>query len=61
MDINSIMASQLASLQQTIQLSILDQTMENSTIAATKILENLPAQQPEASHPYKGLVIDLSV
>lgn len=61
MDINSIMASQLASLQQTVQLSLLDRTMEISATSATELLQDFSVQQAEASHPYKGQLIDLSV
>lgn len=61
MEINSLMSAQLASLQQTLQLSLLDQTLNNSAAAAVEMLESAPVQQTEASHPYKGLFIDLTV
>lgn len=61
MDINSLMASQLPSLQQTVQLSLLDQTLNNSAIAAVELLQSVPVEQTEAPHPYKGLLVDLSV
>lgn len=58
MDINSIMSGQLAQLQQTLQLSILDQSMNNGAANVVKMLEDMPQQAP-ASHPYKGQVIDV--
>lgn len=61
MEINSLMSAQLASLQQTLQLSLLDQTLNNSAVAAVELLESAPVQQADAPHPYKGLNVDLSV
>lgn len=58
MDINSIMSSQLTSLQQTVQLSILDRALN---LGAAGVVEMLEQPQPEAAHPYKGNIIDVSV
>lgn len=61
MDINTIMSAQLASLQQTVQLSIMDKAMNMETATAVQLLENMPVQQADIPHPYKGLVVDVSV
>jgi len=57
MDMNSLMASQLRSLQSTVQLSVMNKAMAMSATAATDMLESLP-EQP-AAHPYKGITLDL--
>lgn len=62
MDINSIMSSQLASLQHTVQLSILDKSL--NIMGATGVIEMLDKStqnQPPMNHPYKGNIIDISV
>lgn len=61
MDINSAMSAQLASLQQTLQMSILDKSLNLSAAGAVQMLEEMPQQtaQPAAAHPYKGTVIDI--
>ncbi|ATP38803.1 polyribonucleotide nucleotidyltransferase [Solibacillus sp. R5-41] len=58
MDINSMMSAQLASLQQTLQMSILDKSMNNGAAGVIEMMEDLP-QQTAAAHPYKGQVIDV--
>ena len=58
MDINSIMASQLRSLQSTVQMSVMNNALSMSTAAATDMLKSLP-DQPAAAHPYKGISIDV--
>jgi hypothetical protein len=58
MDMNSIMASQLRSLQSTVQLSVLNNALSMNTSAATEMLESLP-DQPVATHPHKGASIDV--
>lgn len=58
MDINTMMASQLRSLQSTIQLSVLNKALSMNTATATEMLEALP-QQTAALHPHKGLSIDM--
>ena len=60
MDINSIMSSQLAELQQTLQMSLMDTSMNAQAGAVAQLLEAAP-QAPAAQHPYKGSVIDVSV
>ncbi|WP_432352541.1 putative motility protein [Sporosarcina sp. A2] len=55
MDISSIMASQLRSLQSTVQMTIMDKAMTSSASAAIEMLQSLP----EASHPFKGSAIDI--
>ncbi|MBE1555458.1 putative motility protein [Sporosarcina limicola] len=58
MDMNSIMASQLRSLQSTIQLSILNKSLSMGAAVATDMLKSLP-DQPVAAHPHKGTAIDV--
>ena len=58
MDMSSIMASQLRSLQSTVQMSVLNNALTMGTAAATEMLESLP-DQPAASHPHKGASIDV--
>ena len=41
MDMNSIMASQLRSLQSTVQLSVLNNALSMNTAAATDMLKSL--------------------
>ncbi|GKV55907.1 hypothetical protein NCCP2222_18540 [Sporosarcina sp. NCCP-2222] len=57
MELNSIMASQLRSLQSTVQLSVLNKAMAVNATAATDLLESLPQQS--AAHPYKGTALDM--
>ncbi|MER2263192.1 MAG: putative motility protein [Psychrobacillus sp.] len=56
MDINSIMSSQLAQLQQTVQMSVMKNALNMETVAAVEMLESMP--QP-ATHPSKGTVVDI--
>jgi len=58
MDMNSIMASQLRSLQSTVQMSVLNNALSMNTTAATEMLKSLP-DQPVAAHPHKGTSVDL--
>lgn len=58
MEINSMMSAQLASLQQTLQMSMLDKTMNADAASVAKLIEQLPQQAP-AAHPYKGQMIDV--
>ena len=58
MDMNSIMASQLRSLQSTVQMSVLNNALSMNTAAATEMLKSLP-DQPVATHPHKGASIDV--
>ncbi|MEK4228101.1 putative motility protein [Solibacillus sp. FSL H8-0538] len=60
MDISSMMSAQVAQLQQTVQMSILDQSLNLGAASAIKMLEDMP-EQPVAAHPYKGQVIDVQV
>lgn len=53
-----MMSAQLASLQQTLQMSILDKSMNNGAAGVIEMMEELP-QQTAAAHPYKGQVIDI--
>lgn len=59
MDLNSIMDTQLQDLQQTVQMSVLQNAMNMETTSAVQLLEQMPQQQ--AVHPYKGNVIDIQV
>jgi hypothetical protein len=58
MNINSMMASQLRSLQSTVQMSILNKALMSSSAVATDMLQSL-SDQPAAPHPTKGASIDL--
>lgn len=58
MDINSIMASQLRSLQSTVQMSVLSKSLSLGTSAATEMLNSLP-DQPIVAHPHKGNSVDV--
>ncbi|MBO2536115.1 MULTISPECIES: YjfB family protein [Rummeliibacillus] len=60
MDLNAIMATQLSDLQQTVQLSVLQNAMNMQTTTAVQLLEQLP-EQPQAVHPFKGTTIDIQV
>ena len=60
MEINAMMSQQLASLQQTLQMTMLDRTMNADAAGVAKLMEQLPQQQAApAAHPYKGQVIDV--
>ncbi|MFO7316319.1 MAG: putative motility protein [Bacilli bacterium] len=61
MDINSIMSSQLASLQHTVQLSILDKSLNMGATGVIEMLDKSTQNQPPMNHPYKGNIIDISV
>ena len=58
LDINSIMSSQLRSLQSTVQLSVLNNSLSMSTAAAADMLKSMP-DSPVAAHPHKGASIDV--
>ena len=57
MDINSIMSSNLLQLQQTVQMSVLQNAMNMESVAAVEMLEDMP--QASAPHPHKGSVVDI--
>ena len=59
MDLTSIMDTQLQDLQQTVQMSVLQNAMNMEATSAVQLLEQMPQQQ--AAHPYKGTVIDIQV
>lgn len=58
MDINSIMASQLRSLQSTVQMSVLSKSLSMGSSAALEMLNSLP-DQPTVAHPHKGNSVDV--
>ncbi|MBO0588819.1 putative motility protein [Sporosarcina sp. E16_8] len=58
MDMNSIMASQLRSLQSTVKMSVLNNALSMNTAAATEMLNSLQ-NQPVATHPHKGASVDV--
>ena len=60
MDISSLMSVQVAELQQTLQLSLLQKATGAGVEGTLEMLEELP-QQSQAAHPYKGTVIDVHV
>lgn len=59
MEINNILSQQLASIQQTLPMTILDKAV-NQSAGVVEMLQDIP-QQTQASHPYKGQVIDIQV
>ena len=60
MEINSFMSAQVAQLQQTLQMSILDKSINQGAAGVIEMLNDIPPQQT-ATHPYKGQVIDVQV
>lgn len=61
MELSSFMSAQVAQLQQTVQMSILNKSLNMGAASAVQMLEQLPEQQPAAQHPYKGTSIDVSI
>lgn len=60
MSINSIMSSQLMELQQTVQMSVMQNALNLNASAAVELLEDM--SQPQAiAHPHKGTIVDISV
>ncbi|GEN83878.1 hypothetical protein SLU01_21900 [Sporosarcina luteola] len=59
MDMNSIMASQLRSLQSTVQMSVMNKALSMETAAMTDMLQGLQDQPPVAAHPHKGMSVDI--
>ncbi|TSI06024.1 YjfB family protein [Lysinibacillus sp. BW-2-10] len=60
MELSSFMSAQVAQLQHTVQLSIMDKALNLGAAGAIEMLQQLPEQAP-ANHPYKGTQIDVSV
>ncbi|KOP71423.1 polyribonucleotide nucleotidyltransferase [Lysinibacillus sp. FJAT-14745] len=60
MEINTIMSSQIMELQQTVQMSVMQNALNLNTAAAIELLKDLPQQQV-AIHPNKGAVMDISI
>ena len=60
MEINSLMSAQVAQLQQTLQMSILDKSINQGAAGVIEMLDDMPTQQT-AAHTYKGQVIDVQV
>lgn len=54
-----MMSAQLAQLQQTLQMSILDKSLNMGAAGAVQMLEDMPQPQQAAAHPYKGQIIDI--
>lgn len=61
MEISSLMSAQVAELQQTLQMSLLQKANGTGVAGTLEMLQELPQQSAAASHPYKGQVIDLQV
>lgn len=57
MDINSIMSSQLRSLQSTVQMSVMNKALSMETSAVTEMLNSMDSQP--AVHPHKGASVDV--
>lgn len=53
------MSSQLMELQQTVQMSVMQNALNLNASAAVELLEEMP--QPQAAHPYKGAAVDISI
>lgn len=60
MDINSLMSVQVAELQQTLQLSLLQKATGAGVEGTLEMLSELP-QPSQATHPHKGTVVDVQV
>lgn len=60
MELSSIMASQLRELQQTVQMSVMQNALNLHNTAAVEMLREMP-QQHTVTHPIKGKTIDVSV
>lgn len=60
MEINSLMSAQVAELQQTLQLSLLQKANGVGVAGTLEMLQELP-QQTATQHPYKGQFIDIQV
>ncbi|MFF5997004.1 polyribonucleotide nucleotidyltransferase [Lysinibacillus sp. KU-BSD001] len=60
MEINSFMSAQVAQIQQTLQMGILDQAMNQGAAGAIEMLNDMSTQQT-AQHPYKGQIVDVQV
>ncbi|MCS5501762.1 putative motility protein [Lysinibacillus sp. A4] len=61
MEVNSLMSSQLMELQQTVQMSVMQNALNLNTTTAIELLNELPQQQTAPTHPYKGSIIDISI
>ena len=60
MELSAMMSQQLASLQQTVSMSVLQSQLSTSAAQAVVMLNDMQASQPQAaSHPYAGNNIDL--
>jgi len=60
MELSAMMSQQLASLQQTVSMSILQSQLSTSAAQAVVMLNDMQASQPQvAMHPYAGNIIDL--
>ncbi len=57
MNISSIMSSQLAQLQHTVQLSVLQSSLNMQAVTAVQLIEDMP--KSVAQHPYKGTSVDV--
>ena len=57
MNISSIMSSQLSQLQHTVQLSVLQSSLNMQAVTAVQLIEDMP--QSVAQHPYKGTTVDV--
>lgn len=61
MEVNSLMSSQLMELQQTVQMSVMQNALNLNTTTAIELLKELPQQHTAPTHPYKGSIIDISI
>ena len=59
MEISAMMSQQLASLQQTVSMSVLQSQLSTSAAQAVAMLNDMQASQRQvAMHPYAGNSID---
>lgn len=58
MELSSLMSTQVAELQQTLQMTLLQRATGAGVEGTLDMLEELP-QQTSVAHPYKGQFIDV--
>lgn len=58
MSVSALMGKQVAELQQTVSLSLMQSQLATQTAHATVMMEQLSAATP-APHPFKGGAIDV--
>ncbi|WP_336823587.1 putative motility protein [Sporosarcina sp. USHLN248] len=60
MELNAMMASQLRSLQSTVQMSVMNKALSMNANVVTDLLQGMDNQSVQAVvHPHKGQTVDL--